>query len=189
MSQFFVAGMNGGSGAVTSVTGTNGVTASPTTGAVVVSGVDATTSTVGVASFNPAQFTVTSGAVSLLNAPISLMGTTTTSDGAGQTQVLSSGANIVTSSNTAYSVRVNVVGYDAANGLGIAAEMLGGVKNVSGTVTVIATHIDSTLNGDSPLNTVALNLVVSGTNAQVQVTGVTGHTIDWKGYLEVVSVS
>jgi hypothetical protein len=67
--------------------------------------------------------------------------------------------------------------------------MLGGVKNVAGTVTVIASHIDSTLNGDTPLNGVVLNFVVSGTNAQVQVTGVAGHTIDWKGYIEVVSVS
>lgn len=53
-------------GVVNSVTGTNGVTASPTTGAVVVSGVNATTTTVGVASFNPAEFTVTAGAVSLI---------------------------------------------------------------------------------------------------------------------------
>jgi hypothetical protein len=56
----------GGGGIVNSVTGANGVTASPTTGNVVVSGVNATTSSVGVASFNPAQFTVTTGAVSLL---------------------------------------------------------------------------------------------------------------------------
>jgi hypothetical protein len=48
----------GGGGSVTSVTGANGVTASPTTGAVIVSGINATTSTVGVASFNPTDFTV-----------------------------------------------------------------------------------------------------------------------------------
>lgn len=48
----------GGSGAVNQVTGENGVTASPNTGNVIVSGVLATTSSVGVASFNPADFTV-----------------------------------------------------------------------------------------------------------------------------------
>lgn len=53
-------------GVVTSVTGSNGVTATPTSGAVVVSGVNATTTTVGVASFNPLDFTVTAGAVSLI---------------------------------------------------------------------------------------------------------------------------
>jgi hypothetical protein len=55
------------SGGVTSVTGTNGVTAAPTTGNVVVSGVNATTSTVGVASFDPANFSVSgAGEVSLI---------------------------------------------------------------------------------------------------------------------------
>lgn len=56
-----------GGGTVTSVTGSNGVTASPTTGAVVVSGINATTSSVGVASFNPNDFTVSgAGQVSLI---------------------------------------------------------------------------------------------------------------------------
>lgn len=58
---YFNVPSGGGAGVVTSVTGTNGVTAAPTTGAVVVSGVNATTSTVGVASFNPNEFTVTVG--------------------------------------------------------------------------------------------------------------------------------
>jgi hypothetical protein len=58
----------GGGGAVSSVTGNTGVTASPTTGAVVVSGVLATTSTVGVASFLNTDFAVSGGGqVSLLN--------------------------------------------------------------------------------------------------------------------------
>ena len=70
MSQFFVVSSGGGGGAVSSVTGTNGVTASPTTGAVVVSGVNATTSTVGVASFNATDFNVVSGAVSLANSVV-----------------------------------------------------------------------------------------------------------------------
>jgi hypothetical protein len=65
MSQIYKSPSSGG-GVVTSVTGTNGVTASPTVGSVVVSGVNATTSSVGVASFNPAEFTVTGGEVSLL---------------------------------------------------------------------------------------------------------------------------
>lgn len=54
---------------VNSVTGTNGVTASPTTGNVVVSGINATTSSVGVASFNPLDFTVVAGEVSTIEGP------------------------------------------------------------------------------------------------------------------------
>ncbi len=60
----------GGTAGVSSVNGSNGVTASPTSGNVIVSGVNATTSTVGVASFNPLDFTV-SGA-----GEVSLIGTT-----------------------------------------------------------------------------------------------------------------
>lgn len=45
-------------GAVSSVTGMHGVTASPTTGDVIVSGVNATTTTVGVSSFNATNFSV-----------------------------------------------------------------------------------------------------------------------------------
>ncbi len=67
MSQAGVINNSSGGGVVTSVTGTHGVTAAPTTGAVVVSGVNATTSTVGVASFNPIEFSVDgSGQVSLI---------------------------------------------------------------------------------------------------------------------------
>jgi hypothetical protein len=68
MSQFFTVAASS-SGVVFSVTGSNGVTASPTVGNVVVSGVNATTSTVGVASFNSAEFTVNgAGQVSLVGA-------------------------------------------------------------------------------------------------------------------------
>ena len=68
MSQIYKPGTGGGGGAVNSVSGNNGVSASPTTGSVVVSGVNATTSSVGVASFNPLNFSVTgAGQVSLIN--------------------------------------------------------------------------------------------------------------------------
>jgi hypothetical protein len=67
MSQQQTFNTGGGSGAVNSVTANNGLAATPTTGNVVVSGVNATTSSVGVASFNPANFTVNgSGQVSAL---------------------------------------------------------------------------------------------------------------------------
>jgi|GEM_PF-2689749 hypothetical protein len=68
MSQISKPFPGGGDSAVFSVIGTNGVTASPTTGNVIVSGVNATISTVGVASFNPADFTVSiSGEVTAIN--------------------------------------------------------------------------------------------------------------------------
>jgi hypothetical protein len=182
MSQIYKSAAGGGS-IVTSVTGTNGVTAFPTTGDVVLSGVNATTSSVGVASFNPLDFTVTAGGeVSLIN---SLLVGTATTIGA-QTVVLN--VNIPIPANSATSFRVNLVGYDVTSNLGAAVELLGGAKNVAGTLTVIAAHTDTTQNIDPPINTALFNLVVSGTNAQVQIIGVAGHTIDWKGIIEVVNV-
>lgn len=87
-------------GVVNSVTGANGVTASPTTGAVVVSGVNATTTTVGVASFNSADFTVNgSGQVTLIGtggAPIQ-----TITGNSGGAEVPSSGNfNFLTANST-----------------------------------------------------------------------------------------
>ena len=67
MSQISKPSYGGGGGVVTSVTANNGVAATPTTGAVVVSGVNATTSTVGVAAFDPNDFTVSgAGLVTLI---------------------------------------------------------------------------------------------------------------------------
>jgi hypothetical protein len=68
VSQIIKTSSGGGGGSVNSVTGTHGVTASPTTGNVVVSGVNATTSSVGVSSFLSTDFNVSgAGQVSLLN--------------------------------------------------------------------------------------------------------------------------
>jgi trimeric autotransporter adhesin len=71
MSQAGIINVASSAGIVTSVTGANGINASPTTGAVVVSGSNATTSTVGVAFFNPAEFIVSAGG------QVSLLGGTT----------------------------------------------------------------------------------------------------------------
>jgi hypothetical protein len=98
MSQIYKSSSGGGGGGVTSVTGTNGVTAAPTTGAVVVSGVNATTSTVGVASFDPVDFTVSgAGEVTLTGAGtvtaganINITGTNTVNV---DTQILQPGAS------------------------------------------------------------------------------------------------
>lgn len=91
----------GGGGVVNSVTGTNGVTASPTTGNVVVSGVNATTSTVGVASFNPTEFTVSgAGEVSLLSPSSPAIQTITGNDSVAESPNASGNFNFLTSNTT-----------------------------------------------------------------------------------------
>ena len=133
------------------------------------------------------QGIATSGAGNTITITLNNTNYTGTATTVGLTSAILN-VNVPIPSNSATSFRVNIAGYDSANGLGIAGEILGGIKNVAGVLTVIATHVDSTLNGDTPLNGVVLNLTTSGTNGQVQVTGVSGHTIDWRGTIEVVNV-
>lgn len=71
MSNIYKSSSGGGGGVVSSASGTtpievNGLSGTPETGAVVISINNATTTTPGAASFNPTQFTVTSGEVSLI---------------------------------------------------------------------------------------------------------------------------
>ena len=87
----------GGGGVVNSVTGTNGVTASTIAGAVTVSGVNATTTTVGVASFNAAEFTVTAGAVSLIGGSAAI--TSITGDTGGPEVPLTGNFNLKGTAN------------------------------------------------------------------------------------------
>jgi hypothetical protein len=135
----------GGGGGVTSVTGLNGVTASPTTGAVVVSGVDATTSTVGVASFNPADFTVTSGEVSLLGsafvssvqgtAPIQINGVSGTPEtGAvivSVTDATTSALGVASFNSADFTVTAGAV--SLLNGPGVGSVTAGTNINLTGT--------------------------------------------------------
>lgn len=96
--------------------------------------------------------------------------------------------NIPVATNSCMSVRANIVAYDSANGLGAGGEMLATIRNVAGVLTVVGVP-DKTVNSDGALVAVSWTLISSGTNAQVQVTGVAGHTLDWKGNIDIISVS
>lgn len=96
--------------------------------------------------------------------------------------------NVAVANNSAMSLRVNLVGYDSANGLGIGGELLGTFKNNAGTLTSSG-NVDQTRNADAALAAGTFTMIATGTNVQVQVTGVAGHTIDWKGNIDIVSVT
>lgn len=86
------------------------------------------------------------------------------------------------------SVRANIACYDPTNNLAAALELLGGMKNVGGVLTVISS-VDVTKNTDAALNNVTANLTSSGANCLVQVTGVAAHNLDWKAIIEYVGAS
>lgn len=115
-----------------------------------------------------------------------LSGTATTSDGAGQTQVLN--VNIPVPNNSAISIRVNLVGMDTTNFISVGGEILATATNKAGTVSFDGLP-DETLNKNPALNAASFTAVVSGTNLQVQVIGVAGRTMNWKGIIDTVGVT
>ena len=131
--------------------------------------------------------TVTNAAGSIdLSVTNSFSGTVTTSDGLGQTGVLN--VNVPVASNSAMSVRVNIVGYDSANGVAVGGEILATFKNNAGTLTGSGLP-DQTFNKDAALNDATFTAIATGTNIQIEVTGVAAHTINWKGNIDIVSVT
>jgi hypothetical protein len=91
-------------------------------------------------------------------------------------------------SDSVVNIRANIAGYAKAAGLAIGGELIGAVRNVGGVLTVIGTP-DLTKNNDVTLSAWSANLVVSGTNALVQVTGVNTFTINWKAIIDFVTAT
>ena len=163
MSQAGGLGTGSGVGAVTSVSGTspiqaNGVSGVPQTGAVTVSIVNATTTTVGVASFNAAEFTVSgAGAVSLIGGSeaIDSIGVDASS-GTGTNPVLPNAAGLLT-----------VTGAQVASGT-IGANVIRTDSTTANTYTVeiqrsaTSGSADSTLNGVSHFNAADFSVDADG---------------------------
>jgi hypothetical protein len=130
---------------------------------------------------------MTSGAGNTITVTVidtSVSGTATT---VGATSTVLN-VNVPVPLGSAISFRVNIVGNDTAGGVAIGGEALGTFKNFGGVVSVSG-QVDTTINRDALLNTGTFSLIVSGTNVQVSVTGVAGHTIDWRGNIDTVSVT
>ncbi len=97
-------------------------------------------------------------------------------------------ADVITVTPTdlkSFSIQCLIAGYDFANDEMLGGELLGnGRKN--GTVTILAVP-DKTADQDAPLVAGTYDLVASGGNFVVRVTGVAGRTISWGARLNYVS--
>ena len=119
-----------------------------------------------------------------------LTGTATTTGAATALINASPPIPIVVPNNSCVSVRANIAGFDTTSGLAVGGEIIGLAKNVSGTVTIVATP-DRTKNSDMPLSDVTWTLVVSGGNVFIQVSGTASGAgsdiIQWRAVIDTVS--
>lgn len=99
----------------------------------------------------------------------------TSSDGGGQTQTI---LTIPTTNNSAQTYQFLLAGFDSANGICFGGSMIGVARNIGGVVTVLV-QPDKFSDKDAALAAADFNMIASGSNVVVQVTGVAGHTIDW----------
>lgn len=102
--------------------------------------------------------------------------TATTSDGAGQTQVV----NIFTPTvSTGVTFVVSIIGYDSANNEVAGGELVGLASCSSlGVVLIIGTN-DTFDESSAGLITTDWDIITDGTQIQAQFVGVAGRTITW----------
>lgn len=98
--------------------------------------------------------------------------------------------NIPVPNNSTTSIRANIAGYDSTADIGVGGELLGAVRNTAGVLTVLGIP-DKTKNNDAALSDTNWTLVISGTNALIQVTGTANgggvDVINWRAIIDIVS--
>lgn len=112
-----------------------------------------------------------------------LAATTTTSDGAGQTQTI---PLLTTTNGTAQTFRALISGIDVSNNVSTGAETLGSSRSSGGVTTVIGTN-DVFLEEDAAL--AATDYVIQSTGGlglEIEFTGIAGRTINWKIVFEYI---
>lgn len=104
----------------------------------------------------------------------------TTSDGAGQTQ------NVVImtpSTGTSITFRCLVSAYDALNDVAAGGEQIGLVRTLAGVVTVVGTN-DSFDESDAALAAVDWNVISSSPTLTMEFVGIAGRTLNWRALFE-----
>ncbi len=118
----------------------------------------------------------------------SYVGTVTTSGPLGQIRNLN--VSIPIPVDGAISIRCNLVGVENNSGsiTACGAEILATAKRNVSFSSICGTS-DSTRNADQSFSSFLCRAVIVGDDLQIEVTGVTGSTINWRGIIDVVSVT
>ena len=173
-----ISGGGGGGTPVQTLTGNSGGAVPPTANNINIIGSGGVTVT-----GNPGTSTLTITVADTL-----LTGTATTT---GHTNSVINVNIPLPLSNSAISVRANIVGYDLTANLSVGGELIGLVRNVGGVLTVV--NVDVTQNDDMAVHDATWTLVTSGTNVQVQVTGTANgggaDVIHWTSVIDYVITS
>lgn len=102
--------------------------------------------------------------------------TASTSDGAGQTQVVT----LMTPTNsTAIEFSSSFIGYDSANDEAAGGSQEGIARKSGGIAVIVGTN-DSLDEADSGLVSVDWNIIASAGDIQAQFVGIAGRTISWR---------
>lgn len=102
--------------------------------------------------------------------------TSTTSDGAGQTQTVTVFTPTV---STGITFVVSITGYDVSNNQIAGGELVGIARRSAGGVTVVVGTNDTFSESDVALAATDWDIVTDGTLIQAQFVGIAGRTIDW----------
>ncbi len=105
---------------------------------------------------------------------------TTTSDGAGQTQTV---VLITPTNSTSLTFRCLITGYDSADNLSVGGEQIGLVRKLAGTVVVVGTN-DTFAESDVALIAADWNVIQTSPTLSIQFIGVAGKTINWRALFD-----
>lgn len=88
-----------------------------------------------------------------------------------------------------YTFDINIAGFDTSDTLGLGYSLFGTLRTNGITATLVGTP-DKIVNEESAtVNACDANLIASGNNAVIQVTGLAGKNIDWNSVTTYVFVS
>ena len=88
----------------------------------------------------------------------------------------------------AYAIQASVVGFDSSTTAGTVYRLNNGVRT-TGAATTATGSTDVQINEEAALATADADIIVSGNNIIVRVTGVAGLTLEWKARLQYTFIS